>query len=87
MSRVGSRRWMPFAFMFCVLSTTMAVPIAQSQPNVQEEYMLSGELGVTKDATEHILETGDAMYFDASVPHSYRRTGRSSCSALVFSVA
>ena len=38
--------------------------------------MLSGELGVTVEATEHMLESGDAMYFDASVPHSYRRTGR-----------
>jgi transcriptional regulator with XRE-family HTH domain len=50
-------------------------------------YVLGGELGVTIEATEHILESGDAMYFDASVPHSYRRVGRSSCSALVFSVA
>jgi hypothetical protein len=33
------------------------------------------------------LERGDAMYFDASVPHSYRRTGRTACSALIFSVA
>ena len=39
-------------------------------------YVLSGELGVTVEATEHVLESGDALYFDASVPHSYRRTGR-----------
>ena len=50
-------------------------------------YVLSGELGVTVEATEHMLESGDAMYFDASVPHSYRRTGRQTCSALIFSVA
>jgi uncharacterized cupin superfamily protein len=50
-------------------------------------YVLSGELGVTVEATEHLLESGDAMYFDSSVPPSYRRTGRKTCSALIFSVA
>jgi transcriptional regulator with XRE-family HTH domain len=55
-------------------------------PGVEVIYVLSGELGVTVEATEHKLGTGDAMYFDSSVPHSYRRAGRSTCSALVFSV-
>jgi transcriptional regulator with XRE-family HTH domain len=54
---------------------------------VEMIYVLSGELGVTVETTEHTLESGDAMYFDASVPHSYRRTGRTACSALIFSVA
>lgn len=56
-------------------------------PGVEVVYVLSGELGVTVEAVEHLLETGDAMYFDASVPHSYRRAGRTTCSALIFSVA
>ena len=55
-------------------------------PGVEVIYVVSGELGVTVEATEHKLGTGDAMYFDASVPHSYRRAGRSTCSALVLSV-
>ena len=46
-------------------------------------YVLSGALGVCIEAVEHVLTAGDAMYFDAAVPHSYRRTGRSACSALV----
>jgi quercetin dioxygenase-like cupin family protein len=54
---------------------------------VELVYVLSGELSVTVEATEHTLESGDAMYFDASVPHSYRRTGRTTCSALIVSVA
>ena len=29
------------------------------------------------------LDAGDAMYFDLSAPHSYRREGRPSCSAIV----
>jgi len=54
---------------------------------VEMIYVLSGELEVTVETTVHALENGDAMYFDASVPHSYRRTGRMSCSALIVSVA
>ena len=50
-------------------------------------YILSGELEVIVETTAHALESGDAMYFDSSVPHSYRRTGRTSCSALIVSVA
>jgi quercetin dioxygenase-like cupin family protein len=53
---------------------------------VEVVYVLSGELGVTVEAAEHVLEMGDAIYFDASVPHSYRRAGRTTCSALVISV-
>jgi transcriptional regulator with XRE-family HTH domain len=55
-------------------------------PGVEVIYVLSGELGVTVEAVEHKLGTGDAMYFDGSVAHSYRRAGRSICSALVCSV-
>lgn len=49
-------------------------------------YVLSGELGVTVDATEHRLNAGDAIYFDSSTPHSYRRLGRQVSSAIVFSM-
>lgn len=50
-------------------------------------YVLGGELGVTIETTEHRLKPGDAMYFDASLPHSYRRLGRLTSSALVVSLA
>ncbi len=56
-------------------------------PGAEVIYVLSGELGVTIETAEHLLESGDAMYFDSSVPHSYRRTGRSACSALVLAIA
>ena len=54
---------------------------------VEMIYMLSGELEVTVETTVHALESGDAIYFDSSVPHSYRRTSRKSCSAVIVSVA
>jgi transcriptional regulator with XRE-family HTH domain len=56
-------------------------------PGVELLFVLAGELGVRIEATEHRLKTGDAMYFDSSTPHSYRRLGRQASSALVFSVA
>ena len=66
-------------------SGDMARPHAHA--GVEMIYVLTGELEVTVEATVHALESGDAMYFDASVPHSYRRTGRTSCTALIVSVA
>ena len=64
-------------------------PVARGEARPHEHagiemiYVLSGALGVCIEAVEHVLTAGDAMYFDAAVPHSYRRTGRSACSALV----
>jgi transcriptional regulator with XRE-family HTH domain len=46
-------------------------------------YVLSGKLAVSVDDEETILAPGDAMYFDSSAPHTYRRHGRSTCAAIV----
>jgi len=46
-------------------------------------YVLSGRLRVDVEGEETALATGDAMYFDSSAPHSYRREGREACTALV----
>lgn len=48
-------------------------------------YLLRGVLEVRVGADEHTLEEGDAMYFDASVPHGYRRVGKTPCAAIVVS--
>lgn len=67
-------------------------PIAEGKarphehPGVEVIYVLSGDLEVTVEAAAHALAEGDAMYFDASVPHSYRRTGRTACAALVVTI-
>jgi transcriptional regulator with XRE-family HTH domain len=69
------------------LATFHPVAPGKARPHehagVEIIYVLTGELGVTVEATEHTLEPGDAMYFDATVPHSYRRLGRSTSTALV----
>lgn len=46
-------------------------------------YVLGGKLAVDIDGAETALDEGDALYFDSSVPHSYRCTSRSSASAIV----
>ena len=37
----------------------------------------------TSTATTSLLDEGDAMYFNSGAPHSYRREGRSACTAIV----
>lgn len=52
-------------------------------PGVEFIYTLQGTLSVHMDGLEHVLETGDSMYFDATVPHAYRRSGGRTCAAVV----
>lgn len=72
------------------LATFLPAPEGKAQahehPGVEMIYVLSGELAISVEDIEHVLGAGDAMYFEASVPHSYRRKGRHACSALVFAV-
>ena len=49
-------------------------------------YVISGRLAVNVDTEEVVLDQGDAMHFDSSVPHSYRREGQGACSAIVVTV-
>ena len=56
---------------------------AHAHPGFEFIYALQGTLRVNIEASEYALEAGDSMYFDASVPHSYRRSGSRACSAIV----
>jgi transcriptional regulator with XRE-family HTH domain len=46
-------------------------------------YTMEGTLSVHVGDDEHALAAGDSMYFDATVPHAYRRSGARACSAIV----
>ena len=46
-------------------------------------YVIRGTLSVHMNGEEHVLEAGDAMYFDATISHAYRRSAGRSCSAVV----
>jgi transcriptional regulator with XRE-family HTH domain len=58
-----------------------------SQPHQHEGaeliYVIKGELVVNVDGADVALNEGDAMYFDSSVFHFYRREGTSPCAAMV----
>ena len=56
-------------------------------PGVEFIYVIHGILSVHMNAEEHVLEAGDAIYFDATTPHAYRRSGGRSCSAVVVTAA
>jgi len=49
-------------------------------------YVISGTLALTIDGEEHVLKDGDAIYFDASEPHGYRRIGKPACRAVTITV-
>ena len=49
-------------------------------------YVVSGKLELRVGADVHELSGGDSVYFDSSVPHSYRRAAPARTTALVVSV-
>ncbi len=56
-------------------------------PGAELIYVLTGRLTLTVgEITEH-LDGGDAVYFDASVSHAYRRHGKRPCTAVVVTTA
>ncbi|MCC6464956.1 MAG: helix-turn-helix transcriptional regulator [Planctomycetes bacterium] len=46
-------------------------------------YVISGRLELTWRGDVHTLEAGDAVYFDATPDHGYRRLGAEPCDAVV----
>lgn len=50
---------------------------------VEFVYVLEGTLGLRIHDDEHTIESGDSIYFDATVPHAYRRKAGRSCCAIV----
>lgn len=54
-----------------------------AHPGVEFIYVLEGTLGLTIGGDSVELDRGDALYFDASQPHGYRRTAGRVCRAIV----
>jgi transcriptional regulator with XRE-family HTH domain len=69
------------------------VPVAPDKarphqhPGGEFLYVLSGTLELCIGDDTHELQLGDSVYFDSSVPHSYRRAGAKPCSAIVVTSA
>jgi transcriptional regulator with XRE-family HTH domain len=58
-------------------------PKVHDHPGVEFIYMLEGTLALRIGDDHYELGEGDTMYFDATVPHSYRRAGGRTCAAIV----
>lgn len=54
-----------------------------SHDGVELVYVLKGKLALEIAGEEHLLDEGDAIYFDGSAPHSYARAGKSACAAII----
>ena len=54
-----------------------------SHAGVEFIYVLQGTLAIQVWHEEHELQSGDTIYFDATVPHAYRRSKGTACSAIV----
>ncbi|MGA2855765.1 MAG: cupin domain-containing protein [Candidatus Sulfotelmatobacter sp.] len=49
-------------------------------------YVLKGSLTIKIGSDEYALEAEDSIYFDSSVPHSYRRRGSKPCTGVIVAV-
>ena len=58
---------------------------ARSHHHAGVEFLsvLRGTLQMRVGSEEYVLESGDSIYFDSSVPHSYRRLSQKGCVAIV----
>ena len=52
-------------------------------PGVEFLYMIRGKLDLAIGSETYSLDTGDAIYFDSSVRHGYRRAGTPVSSAII----
>ena len=53
-------------------------------PGVEFLYMIRGKIDLVIGSDTHTLDAGDAIYFDSSVRHGYRRVGtQGSCAVIV----
>jgi len=46
-------------------------------------YVVGGELTIRVGSDDFVLDEGDAIYFDGTVPHTYRKSGKKPCQGLV----
>jgi transcriptional regulator with XRE-family HTH domain len=71
----------------CYFADFLPVASGKLRPHdhagVEFIYVIHGTLSLHLNGDEHGLEAGDAIYFDATIPHAYQRSGSRPCSAVV----
>lgn len=72
------------------LAEFQELPVEKIKPHahagVEFLYLLKGSLTLKIGSDEYALESEDAIYFDSSVPHSYRRHGSKPCTGVIVAV-
>jgi len=64
-------------------------PIAEEKlkphqhPGSEFLHVTKGKLGLRIGMDDYELDAGDSIYFDPSVPHTYRRLGKQPCQAMI----
>jgi transcriptional regulator with XRE-family HTH domain len=61
-------------------------PRLHHHPGVEFILVLRGALELRVGNDTHTLESSDSIYFDSSLPHSYRRASSKPCSAVIATV-
>ena len=56
-------------------------------PGSEFKLVVKGKLGLRIGVNTYELESGDSIYFDPSVPHTYRRVGKAPCQAMIVTAA
>jgi transcriptional regulator with XRE-family HTH domain len=79
---VPDRHMDPYFAEFVPLTKEMD-PKAHMHPGYEFLYLLDGDMEVRHGDQSCVLEAGDALYFDASTPHSYQCVGRKPASAII----
>ena len=79
---VPDRYMDPYFAEFVPLSKDMETK-AHMHPGFEFLYVLDGELDIHHDDQACTLEPGDAIYFDASTPHSYQCAGKKPACAII----
>jgi len=79
------RKWNAYYAEFQPLPPAKGRP--HHHPGVEFLSVLRGKLEMRIGTEEYVLDSGDSIYFDSSVPHSYRRISQKPCSAIVVTAA
>jgi transcriptional regulator with XRE-family HTH domain len=79
---VPDRHMDPYFAEFIPLSREIE-PKAHMHPGFEFLYMLDGDLEIHHGDQSCTLEAGDAVYFDASTPHSYQCAGKKPANAII----
>jgi quercetin dioxygenase-like cupin family protein len=71
----------------CYLAEFFPIAVHKLRPHdhggVEFIFTVEGALSVHINGEEHALDAGDALYFDSTIPHAYRRRGGRVCTAVV----